>query len=149
MRKKLSKVALSVSVITGLFLFVGEAQVQAQTQVQETNLSAPGGIVYPDFTYLASNFQQLTIQNAKATLTAQTVAKRADSVRIGASLQQYKNGAWVEIKSWSASKNGTSVFLSNTWYVASGNKYRLVTVHTAYFQGNIEEEVKISSTISS
>ena len=73
--------------------------------------------------------------NGTATITADGRAGHSSvtSTALTASLQQFKNGRWQEVKSWNNAASGTIVRLSSkTWPVAHGYSYRVVVTITAY-----------------
>ncbi|MHB8063750.1 MAG: hypothetical protein ACYDG2_14135 [Ruminiclostridium sp.] len=93
--------------------------------------------------------QSFEITSGKAIVDAETLAgSNASSVYVSANLQQYKNGSWSTVKSWSSTQNGSYVSLSQTWYVTSGYTYRLVTYHTTYFSGKSESTTLTSREFS-
>ena len=68
----------------------------------------------------------------KASVNVYLTAQNVDSVKVDASLQQYKNGAWKTIKSWTNTAAGTNAGLSGTYYVAKGFAYRIVSKGFVY-----------------
>ena len=74
-------------------------------------------------------------------------ARNVDSVRVDAYLQQYKDGSWMTIKSWTSTSAGTNSGLSETYYVAKGYSYRLVSTGNVYNGGvSVENTTFISET---
>jgi hypothetical protein len=59
-----------------------------------------------------------------------------NKVVINASIQQYVNGNWRTIKSWSSTTYSNSGYLNKKWYVVSGYYYRLVSTGSVY-QNNV------------
>ena len=113
------------------------------SEVSETNT------ITPYWTAMIQPFQSFNITDGKAIVGAETFAgSNASSVYVLASLQQFKDGTWVTIKSWSNTQNGSYVSLSQTWYVTSGYTYRLVTYHTTYFSGTSESTTLTSRNVS-
>lgn len=110
----------------------------------------PGGIVKPRFTYInvfQSFFDISTFGRAEADVFL--YAYDVDQVKVEAHIQQYKNGAWQTIKSWSNIEDGTSSGLGEYWYLMSGYSYRLVANGYTYINGIMVEDTQIiSDTIS-
>lgn len=55
-----------------------------------------------------------------------------DKVKIEATLQQYKNGRWIDLKTWSKSYSSHKGNLGETYQVSKGYSYRVVTTFTVY-----------------
>jgi len=112
-----------------------------------SNVFAQDSSLY--WTAMIQPTQSFDIVGGKAYVDGETLADtNATSVYISASLQQYRNGSWVVVMSWSNSQNGSYVNLSKTWYVTSGYTYRLVTCHTTYFSGGSESTTLTSRNVS-
>ncbi len=77
--------------------------------------------------------------NAVATATAFSKCDEADSMTITASLQQYKNGKWNEIKQWVKSKDSISVSTGGDWAVSRGYQYQLVITSKVYIDNRLAE----------
>lgn len=141
MKKSRIKVIFLV-VLCSIFIS-SNAMAASLTEVSETN------IVTPNWISMIQPCQSFEIAGGKAIVDAETVAgSNASSVYVSASLQQYNNGHWNTIKSWSDTQNGNYVSLSQTWYVASGYSYRLVTYHITYFSGKSESSTLTSRNVS-
>ena len=107
-------------------------------------------IVQPYFTNI-SIFQNLfdISSDGKVSVTVYLTAQNVDSVKVDANLQQFKNGFWTTIKSWSNTSVGTNAGLSGTYYVAKGYNYRLVSNGTVYKSISIIETTTFTSTSKS
>ncbi|HHY26961.1 MAG TPA: hypothetical protein GX523_09520 [Desulfitobacterium dehalogenans] len=55
-----------------------------------------------------------------------------NKVVIDSSIQQYTNGSWQTIKSWTSTSNSSSGYLAQKWYVVSGYYYRLISTGAVY-----------------
>ena len=62
-----------------------------------------------------------------------------NKVVINASIQQYINGSWQTIKSWTSTSYSNSGYLNQKWYVVSGYYYRLISTGAVY-QNNVMVE---------
>jgi hypothetical protein len=75
----------------------------------------------------------------KASVNVYLTAQNVDSVMVEASLQQYKNGAWTTIISWSNTEAGTNAGLSGKYYVSKGFSYRIISYGYVYQAGKVVE----------
>lgn len=108
--------------------------------------SKDGYIISPMFTNINMFGNDLSInESGKATVTSQLWARNCDEVQISAYLQQYSNGQWTTIKSWSTTQSGTAVALEGVWYVLSGYEYRLVSYGYVYSGGVLLESTSYTS----
>ncbi len=97
-------------------------------------------IIQPRFTYINVFQNSFNISNnGKATAEVFLYAHDVDQVEVQANIQQYNNGAWQTIKSWSSTQQGTSCRLGKSWYVESGYSYRLVSYGYVYRNNAIVE----------
>ena len=90
----------------------------------------------PLWTYVTKVIGTITISSggtAKVTAEGAARSQGVTKTTVTASLQQFKDGKWQEIKSWTISSNGTSTKLSEkSWPVAHGYNYRVVATTKAY-----------------
>lgn len=68
-----------------------------------------------------------------------------NKVVINASIQQYINGSWKTIKSWTSTSSSNSGYLNQTWYVMSGYYYRMVSTGAVYQNGVLVEQTFYTS----
>lgn len=68
-----------------------------------------------------------------------------NKVVINASIQQYINGSWQTIKSWSSTSYSNSGYLNQKWYVVSGYYYRLVSTGAVYQNNVLVEQTSYTS----
>ena len=64
-----------------------------------------------------------------------------NKVVINASIQQYINGSWQAVNSWTSTTYSNSGYLNQKWYVMSGYYYRLVSTGAVY-----QDDVLIEQT---
>ena len=98
--------------------------------------------------YIARASTNLVIDSkGKATITASIDGYKGvtDKVSINAELQQYKNGRWTKVTSFSDSGNSHRIRIYETTKVSRGYKYRVVTKVTAIHNGDKEIKTIISS----
>ena len=81
----------------------------------------------------------------KATVEVILEAHDTDELKIQVNLQQYKNGGWTTIKSWSNTSKDIYCAMGEAWYVVSGYSYRLVSTGTAYKNGVKVEQATYTS----
>ena len=106
--------------------------------------------IRPMFTYINGFQCYFDISSiGKAEADVFLLAYNVDQVKVEANIQQYSNGAWQTIKSWSKLENGASGGLSSSWYLMGGYTYRLVAKGYVYVNGTmVENDQIISQTIS-
>jgi len=74
-------------------------------------------------------------------------AFEVDVIEIKVDLQQFKNGSWVTIKSWTETTDYVVCKLVGKWYVVKGYGYRMVATGRVYIGGQMVEEVSFSSRV--
>lgn len=62
-----------------------------------------------------------------------------NKVVLTASIQQYKNGTWNTLKSWTSTSYSSSGLIDQKWYLMSGYNYRLVSSGSVYENGTLIE----------
>lgn len=83
--------------------------------------------------------------NGKSSFSTILWSRNVDEVKLYGYLQQYKDGKWKTIKTWSNLANGTECYLSGSWYVASGYSYRFKSYAYMYVDGNFVESTSYTS----
>ena len=104
------------------------------------------GVVKPLFTYI-SIFESVFVitPGGRADVDAFVYAPPAEETAVSAYLQQYKNGSWQTIKSWSNREEGDCCGMGNSWYVNKGYSYRVVSYGYVYINGVMVESTSITS----
>lgn len=104
-------------------------------------VESPSNVIRPMMTYIATASCFLYIDSdGNATVDAyvygypDTVTKTT----ITSYLQQYKNGSWVTIKSWSTSADFNFVSLYESAPITKGYKYRAKATVKAYSGSSVE-----------
>lgn len=108
--------------------------------------SSKSNVMKPNWTEISQFSNTFDISSSGlATVESLLYAFDVDEISIVANLQQYKNGSWSTIKTWS--KNSTDVYcgIGETWYLVSGYPYRLVTTGTVYEDGMQVEQTSYTS----
>ena len=119
--------------------------VQAQNNLQ-LNDTDDQLVVTPCFTYIAIFATGYDISSTgKAIVDVYLTARNVDSVKVEAYLQQYKNGSWTTIKSWSNTETGTDAGLGGIYYVAQGYQYRVISYGYVYKSGSLVESTSYTS----
>ena len=88
--------------------------------------SATEYAIQPRFTHIYSVSAGLTIDSSTGLATCEGFGSSKandNTVSITVQLQQYKNGVWTTLKSWSGSDT-VSVSVTGLYYVYKGYKYR-------------------------
>lgn len=69
-----------------------------------------------------------------------------DKVVINASIQQYVNGNWQTVNSWSSTTYSNSGYLNKKWALMSGYYYRLVSTGAVYEDGILVEQTSYTGS---
>ena len=69
-----------------------------------------------------------------------------NKVVINASIQQYVNGNWQTINSWTSTSYSNSGYLNQMWYVMSGYNYRLVSTGAVYQNNVLVEQTSFTGS---
>jgi len=103
-------------------------------------------IVQARFAYIDLFQNSFDIEdNGKSSFSTILWARNVDEVKVYGYLQQYKDGKWKTIKTWSNQANGTECYLSSSWYVASGYSYRFKSYAYLYVGGKFVESTNYTS----
>ena len=105
-------------------------------------------IVTPFFTNITLFQNVFNIStDGKATISVYLTARNVDSVKVDASLQQFKDGNWLTIKSWTNTSAGTYAGVSGTYYVAKGYRYRIISNGMVYMKQVLLEKSNLISDV--
>ena len=105
-------------------------------------------IVVPYMDYINDATVGLKITSGgEAQVTSSIVgySSLVDKVKIEATLQQYKNGSWTDLKTWTKSYSSYKGNLGETYQVSKGYSYRVVTKFTAYSGSKSETQTVTGS----
>lgn len=111
--------------------------------------SASGSdLIAPYYKKITSLHVDFTIdeQTGIANCYARCVAEKGATIKIVGTLQQYTNGSWVYVTSWTET-GATVVILDKTHPVASGYKYRFIARFYIYDSNGSFVESDILSRI--
>jgi hypothetical protein len=122
----------------------GWTSVQAKTSNPKKEESEVVQVKFTNIYAFINNFE--ISDSGKSTFTSIITARNVDKVSISCYLQQYSNGIWKTIKSWSGEYKGTEYGLSSSWYVASGYSYRLKSYAYVYKDGTLIESDSYTSS---
>jgi len=104
-------------------------------------------IVHVEFTYITMFKNDFEISDSgKASVATTLRSYTVDEVHIAGYLQQYTNGNWKTIKTWSSEATGTGDGFSGSWYVASGYSYRYKSYAYLYKNGSLVESTSDTSS---
>lgn len=102
--------------------------------------------IQPRFTHIVSLDNYFVISGeGRADIEVSIDTADADSVRLEIVLQQYLNGHWIDIKTWSSTETGNYSTLVELYYVYRGYQYRSIGIGYVYINGDMVEQ---SSCIS-
>lgn len=100
------------------------------------------------FTYISTFVNSINIsQYGYTTTSSYLYAPGVDQVKLNVYLQQFKDGYWQTIKSWSNTRDGDWNSLATGWYVTSGYLYRCITYGYVYIDGYVVESDCIISSL--
>lgn len=105
-------------------------------------------IVVPYMDYINDATVGLKITSGgEAQVTSSIVgySSLVDKVKIEATLQQYKNGSWTDLKTWTKFYSSYKGNLGETYQVSKGYSYRVVTKFTAYSGSKSETQTVTGS----
>jgi len=126
-----------------IILSVGSISVEAKQPKDKKNDEK---IIQARFAYIDLFQNSFDIEeNGKASFSTILWARNVDEVKVYGYLQQYKDGKWKTIKTWSNEANGTECYLSSSWYVASGYSYRFKSSAYLYVDGKYVESTNDTS----
>ncbi len=106
--------------------------------------------VIPYFIAITKATNNLTLNSGgRLTCYADTRTKYGYGSGVTIELQQYTNGSWKTIKTWTSSSDSNASTIEKDWYVVKGYNYQLKTTHAALDNGDvIETFIKYSDIIN-
>lgn len=132
-----------------IFLMVISTSVYASNNYGDTNLME-NTIIKPYFTNISSFTNMFEMSSyGKASVSPYLAARNIDRLTIEVNLQQFKDGKWISIKSWTESYNGISGGFTSSYYVPKGYIYRAVSKGMVYKNGLLLESASIVSKMES
>lgn len=116
---------------------------QGNQQTMESDL------IQPMWTYITTYRNTFVISEyGRADVAVVLNSFTADSITVEASLQQFKDGKWITLKTWSNTvHNNITCGLGKSWYVASGYYYRMVSTGKVYKNGKMVEQTSYISPL--
>ncbi|MCO1600861.1 hypothetical protein [Desulfosporosinus nitroreducens] len=69
-----------------------------------------------------------------------------NKVVINACIQQYIDGSWQTVKSWTSNSYSNSGYLNQKWYLVSGYNYRLVSTGAVYQNDVLVEQTSYTGS---
>ncbi len=133
MRKRAVALVLSL-----LILCVAPMQVFALGTNQVTNSEI--GPLWVSITEFTNSFE-ISGSGLAQFDTSLYARSNINKVVINASMQQYNNGSWQTVNSWTSTTYSNSGYLNQKWYLMSGYYYRLVSTGAVY-----QDDVLIEQT---
>jgi len=138
MRKRAAALVLSF-----LILCLAPMQAFALETNQETNSEI--GPLWVSITEFTNSFE-ISSSGLAQFDTSLFARSNINKVVINASIQQYSNGNWQTIKSWTSTSNSNSGYLNQKWYVVSGYNYRLVSTGAVYQNDVLVEQTSYTGS---
>ena len=130
--------------------FAALSLTQAQALEIADNISiydADNNYVSPYMDYISRANSNIYISDGKATISCSVYGYQGITtrVKIDAKLQQYKNGKWVSIDTFSNESNAYRVSINETSSITKGYKYRVQSTVKAYSGSSVETRTVTSS----
>ena len=138
MRKRAVVLALSL-----LILCLAPLQVFALGTNQVTNSEI--GPLWVSITEFTNSFE-ISGSGLAQFDTSLYARSNINKVVINASIQQYVNGNWQTINSWTSTSYSNSGYLNQMWYVMSGYNYRLVSTGAVYQNNVLVEQTSFTGS---
>lgn len=103
-------------------------------------------IIRPYWTEISQFNNSFNITSSgRADIESTLIAFDVDTIGIEAHLQQFINGSWVTIKTWTEVSTDEICTAAGSWYVQKGYYYRLFSTGTVYKDGRQFEQVDYTS----
>lgn len=137
-----------ISVLMCCFVVLSFAQVQALEIADNiSTYDTDNSYVSPYMDYISHANSNIYISNGKATISCSVYGYQGITtrVKIDAKLQQYKNGKWVSIDTFSNENNSYRVSINETSSITKGYKYRVQATVKAYNGSSVETRTVTSS----
>lgn len=141
---------LCVMAIVGTMVMNGGVQSMALEKDMGMDTNNQNTIAMPCMEYIASSRTTLNIDSngtAKVNCSVYGYSGTTTKVKITAKLQQYKNGSWITVKTFTASADSHYKIMSESCDVVSGYKYRVQATVSAYSGSLVETRTETSSEI--
>ncbi len=104
-------------------------------------------IITPKFSYINSFYNDFEISDSgNVSVSSYLNVDNSNQVKITGYLQQFNDGSWKTVKSWSNTSSGNDVVLKKEWTVASGYTYRYVSYGFVYVGGSMVESTRNESS---
>ena len=124
MKKRLTKILSVILAVVAVFSFHSVAFAEEET-TPETE------IIIEEYTTIGGTSSGITISGVTATCAASLTAKKSTSLKIKMELQKKKSGSYETIKTWTATKTGTTLVTEQKKTINVLSTYRLKTTFTA------------------
>ena len=137
-----------ISVLMCSFAVLSLTQAQALEIADNISIyDADNNYVSPCMDYISRANSNIYISDGKATISCSVYGYQGITtrVKIDAKLQQYKNGKWVSIDTFSNESNSYRVSINETSSITKGYKYRVQAIVKAY-SGSLVETRTITSS---
>ncbi len=138
MRKRAVALVLSL-----LILCVAPMQVFALGTNQVTNSEI--GPLWVSITEFTNSFE-ISGSGLAQFDTSLYARSNINKVVINASMQQYNNGSWQTVNSWTSTTYSNSGYLNQKWYLMSGYYYRLVSSGAVYQDDVLVEQTSYTGS---
>jgi hypothetical protein len=138
LKKRILQIALIISILcfTSLPSFA------------ESLDNAKDTIIQPRWTEISQFNNSFNITSSgRADIKSTMYAFNVDFIEVEVNLQQFKNGSWATIKTWTGTSEDVICSVVGSWYVQKGYSYRLKSTGTVYINGQQVEQANYTSNI--
>lgn len=108
-----------------LFVSLFSSMVTASAKTKDEN------VVSPQYTTISTNSTSIRISGIKATCTTSLTAQYSTSLKIKMELQKKKSGGYETVETWTSSKQGINIVMSESRNINILSDYRLKATFTA------------------
>jgi hypothetical protein len=140
--KIIKKLILQITLIISMFfLTVLPSFAESFSKAKESSIQ-------PCWTEISQFNNSFNITSSgRADIESTLYAFSVDLISVKTNLQQFKNGSWTTIKTWTGTSEDAICSVVGSWYVLKGYAYRMVSTGTVYIGGQQVEKVDYKSSI--
>lgn len=152
MSKKFLSMMLACLMLFVSWVIICADEEVAPNETQQVSLN-DGGMSINNIGISTTSTTLLLNGNGSVTCGASTNCWAGYTAGVVMELQQYKNGNWQTIKTWSNLTASIHAVLEQIWFIESGYSYQVKSTHSCYYAGYgggqlVESFVKYSRTVT-
>lgn len=139
-----------LTIVLCSIIFMAGSIPSVAAEVQPSEIVESIELVSPHMTYITRAECALTVSTTgNASVVCKVKGTQGNVIRtvITANLQQYQNGQWITIKTYTKGSNSYDVTLNNSCQVSKGYTYRVVANVRAYTSSSSEGRTVVSQEV--